>query len=130
MWRIYSRALVLVAAGSAGLLTPALGQEDPRRVSGHVETGIASWYGAHHHGRRTANGEVFNEDALTAAHKSLPMGSRVQVTSRHTGRSVIVRINDRGPYKAARIIDLSEAAAQAIGLEGIGEVSVSEVHTD
>jgi rare lipoprotein A len=79
---------------------------------------MASWYGPGFHGRRTANGERFNTNALTAAHKTLPFGSQVRVTNERTGRSVVVRINDRGPYAHGRVIDLSKAAAQAVGISG------------
>lgn len=74
-------------------------------------SGLASWYGPGFHGRRSANGEIYNQHALTAAHRSLPFGTRVKVTNTRTGRSVVVRINDRGPYAGGRIIDLSAAAA-------------------
>src|SRR5262249_31576167 len=85
-----------------------------------IQTGIASWYGPGFHGRRTANGEVFNQHALTAAHRTLPMGSRAVVTNLNTGQSVEVRINDRGPYKSDRVIDLSYAAARRVGVWGPG----------
>jgi rare lipoprotein A len=88
--------------------------------------GRASWYGPGFHGRRTASGERFDMHALTAAHKTLPLGSRVRVRSVHTGKEVVVRINDRGPYKNQRIIDLSYAAAKALGVKerGVTEVLV------
>ena len=75
----------------------------------------ASWYGPGFHGRLTANGERFDQNALTAAHRSLPFGTRVRVTSTSTGRSVVVRINDRGPFVQGRSIDLARAAARVIG---------------
>lgn len=89
-------------------------------------SGLASWYGPGFHGRRSANGEIYNQNALTAAHKSLPFGTRVRVTNRNTGRSVVVRINDRGPYIGGRVIDLSAAAARTIGVvqTGIAPVRV------
>lgn len=91
-----------------------------------VEEGMASWYGARFHGRLTANGEVFDIDALTAAHPTLPMPSLARITRLDTGASVIVRINDRGPFVEGRIIDLSRAAAEALGFlgEGLAEVRV------
>jgi len=92
-----------------------------------LQHGVASCYGPGFHGRRTANGEKFNNHALTAAHKTLPFGSRVRVTNEHTGRSVVVRINDRGPYAHGRVIDLSRAAAQAVGLSGVGKVSLAKL---
>ncbi len=96
------------------------------------QRGIASWYGLPFHGRKTANGERFDMNALTAAHPSLPFGTRVKVRSLVNGREVIVRINDRGPYAPGRIIDLSHAAARAIGLVGFGvkRVSLTLVETD
>jgi rare lipoprotein A len=82
-------------------------------------TGTASWYGDPHHGRKTASGEVFDKTELTAAHRTLPLGTRVRVTNLDNGRSVVVRINDRGPFKRGRIIDLSQEAARQLG--GIGD---------
>lgn len=90
--------------------------------TGAVLKGIASWYGPGFHGNTTANGERYNQYAFTAAHKSLPFNTWVKVT--YNGRAVFVRINDRGPYIAGRIIDLSFASAQAVGLSGIGNVTV------
>jgi rare lipoprotein A len=77
-----------------------------------VQTGMATWYGGGHHGGPTASGERFNKNAMTAAHRTLPMGTRVRVTNERNGRSVIVRINDRGPFgNKRRIIDVSEGAS-------------------
>jgi peptidoglycan lytic transglycosylase len=81
-----------------------------------VETGLASWYGAKHQGKRTASGEIFDQKKFTAAHRTLPWGSKVKVTNLDNGKSVEVRINDRGPYMQDRIIDLSRAAAKALGM--------------
>lgn len=78
--------------------------------------GMASWYGPGFHGRRTASGERFNAGGYTAAHRYLPFGTRVRVTNARTGRSVVVRINDRGPFSRGRVIDLSTGAARAIGV--------------
>lgn len=91
--------------------------------------GQASWYGPGFHGRQTANGETFNQNALTAAHPSLPFGTEVRVTYASTGESVVVRINDRGPYAHGRVIDLSREAADEIGLlnAGVGEVRLEVV---
>jgi rare lipoprotein A len=89
-----------------------------------LEQGRASWYGLAFHGRRTANGEKFDMNALTAAHPSLPFGTRVLVRNPSNGRSVIVRINDRGPYTGGRIIDLSFAAARALGIVTFGTKNV------
>lgn len=87
--------------------------------TGHIEEGIASWYGPGYHGKRTSSGEVFDQEALTAAHRTFVFGTRVKVTLISTGRSVVVRINDRLP-RADRVIDLSRAAARRIGLIGPG----------
>ena len=94
-----------------------------------VQVGVASWYGPGFHGRKTASGEVFNMHALTAAHRTLPFGTLVRVTYLRTGRSVVVRINDRGPWKRGRIIDLSYAAARKIGLlrDGTGRVRLEVI---
>lgn len=86
---------------------------------------IASWYGPGFHGHRAADGSRFDQDALTAAHKTLRFGTRVRVTCLATGRSVVVRITDRGPFVAGRAIDLSRGAARAIGLTGIGRVHLA-----
>lgn len=86
--------------------------------------GLASWYGPGFHGRRSASGERFNQNALTAAHRSLPFGTRVQVTNLNNGQSVIVRINDRGPFVGGRVIDLSAAAARMLGMMRSGVAPV------
>ena len=92
-----------------------------------VQTGAASWYGPGFHGKRTANGERFNTNALTTAHKTLPFGTQLRVTNERTGRSVVVRINDRGPYARGRVIDLSKAAADAVGILGVGTVTLAKL---
>ncbi len=91
-----------------------------------TQRGEASWYGSKFHGRGTASGEIFDMYAYTAAHRTLPFNTRVRVTFLQTGREVVVRINDRGPHVAGRIIDLSWAAAEAIGLRacGVGQVKL------
>jgi rare lipoprotein A len=94
-----------------------------KAVRGQIK-GLASWYGKGFHGRRTANGERYNQNALTAAHKSLPFGTRVRVTNINNGQSVVVRINDRGPFVGRRVIDLSAAAARAIGMVHSGVAPV------
>ncbi len=90
----------------------------------HRISGRASWYGPGFHGRRTANGEIFNSNAFTAAHRSLPFGTRVRVTNIHNGRSVIVRINDRGPFIRGRIIDVSAGAARVLRMINSGVAPV------
>ena len=87
-----------------------------------AQVGIASYY---KYGRRTANGERFNPKGLTAAHRTLRFGTRVRVTHLKTGKSVIVRINDRGPFTGGRIIDLSSGAAAAVGLKGTAKVNLT-----
>jgi rare lipoprotein A len=89
---------------------------EPAEGQGEIARGLASWYGEPFHGRRTASGEVFDMNELTAAHKTLPFGTRVRVRHISTGKEVTVRINDRGPHVPGRIIDLSRAAASALGL--------------
>src|SRR5215470_3457913 len=113
------------AVGLVVLLAQAcsLFRSTPPVVGGRQE-GIASWYGPGFHGNRTANGEIYDQYELTAAHPSLALGSRVMVTSLANGRSVEVRINDRGPFVDGRIIDLSYAAARVIGMIGPGTMPV------
>ena len=92
-------------------------------VAASAQSGIASTYGAES-GNHTASGEHFNPGALTAAHRTLPFGTMVRVTNRRSGRSVVVRINDRGPFVRGRIIDLTPAAARALGFSGLANVDV------
>ena len=91
-----------------------------------AQLGMASWYGGQHHGGPTASGEKFDKNAMTAAHRTLKMGTRVRVIRKKNNRSVVVRINDRGPYSKGRIIDLSEAAARELDMieDGIAQVRV------
>lgn len=95
---------------------------DARPIS--VETGLASWYGGVYHNRRGSNGELYNMNALTAAHRTLPLGSIVRVTNLKTGRSALVRITDRGPFIEGRILDLSQAAAKKIDVLQAGVAMV------
>lgn len=90
----------------------------------YTESGIASWYGKKFHGRRTSSGEVFDMYAMTAAHKSLPLPTYVQVSNRNNGRQIIVKVNDRGPFIHGRLIDLSYAAAAKLGILGNGTGNV------
>lgn len=94
-------------------------------VEGEVGRGMASWYGRGFHGRRTASGERFDQGDLTAAHRTLPFGTRVLVRNLRNGREVMVRINDRGPWARNRIIDLSKAAAEALDMLQAGEAPVA-----
>jgi rare lipoprotein A len=92
-----------------------------------AERGVASWYGPGFHGRRAADGSIYNQNAMTAAHKKLPFGSCVRVTLLATGKSVKVRITDRGPFIRGRIIDLSRAAMNALRMGGLGQVTVENL---
>src|SRR5881628_122250 len=113
-------ALWLVgAAGCAAVRAPA-----PPPITNGVQVGVASWYGPGFHGNRTANGEIYDQYELTAAHPSLALGTRVMVTNLENGRAVQVRVNDRGPFVDGRAIDLSYAAARTIGMVGPGTVRV------
>ena len=91
---------------------------------GFEQQGPASWYGNPFHGRKTANGETYNMNEMTAAHKELPLGTRVEVTNLSNGRKVVVRINDRGPFHGNRVLDLSRAAAQELGTLNAGVAQV------
>jgi rare lipoprotein A len=104
------------AVGSGGMPAPAV-----------FEEGVASWYGPGFAGRPTASGEVFDPDALTAAHRRLPFGTRVRVVNLDNGRQIVVRINDRGPSRSNRIIDVSAAAAEALGMVQAGTARVQLV---
>ncbi len=92
--------------------------------SGNVQTGLASWYGPDFHGKMTSSKEIFNMHDLTAAHRTLPFGTHLMVTNLNNGKSVIVRVNDRGPFIKGRIIDLSYAAAKMLDMIGEGVITV------
>jgi rare lipoprotein A len=113
--------LTLLLSGCA-----SQGQIDP---DGYRAEGQASYYGARHHGNKTASGERFDQNALTAAHRSLPFGSWVQVTNLRNNKTVVVRINDRGPYAKKRIIDLSQKAAEQLDMlrDGVVPVRVEQL---
>lgn len=102
------------AYGAAPASKPSEAEDEGGRWRAY-ETGVASWYGGRWHGRKTANGERYNQNSMTAAHKKLAFNTRVRVTNLRTGKSCIVRINNRGPYVRGRVIDLSAAAARKIG---------------
>ena len=114
-----------VAAEAALVAVDTMGQAVDAMPPSPSQSGIASWYGPGFHGRKTANGETFNMDGLTAAHRWLPFGSWVRVQNMVNGRSIDVRINDRGPFIKQRIIDLSRAAAKALGLGGTKQVELT-----
>ena len=112
-------ATALAVAGSLGCATTG-----PLAGGRAEEVGIASYYGRAHDGRRTASGEVFDMHQMTAAHRTLPFGTRVRVTNLANGKQTVVRINDRGPFRRGRIIDLSLAAARRLGIVGRGIAKV------
>jgi len=112
--------LLLAACGSL----PDIPEPPAQPEKPFAQVGTASWYGPWHHGRRTANGERFDMHAMTAAHRELPLGTRVLVTNLENQRAVQVRINDRGPYIRGRILDLSAAAARALGMRERGLATV------
>jgi len=95
-----------------------------RHSDGFAQEGIASWYGKQFHGRKTSNGEIYDMYKMTAAHKTLPLGVSVRVTNKANGRQAVVRVNDRGPFVAGRIIDLSFSAARQLGVVGPGTAPV------
>lgn len=98
-------------------------------VSKFSQTGIASWYGRQFHGKKTASGDIFDQNALTAAHRSLPLNCYIKVTNKSNGKSVVVKVNDRGPFTGNRVVDLSYAAAKQIGIvnSGTGNVIIERV---
>ncbi len=96
----------------------------PENFEEYEETGMASWYGSDFHGKKTANGEIYNSATMTAAHPTLPMPSMVKVTNLRNNKSAIVRVNDRGPFSKSRVIDVSEKAAEALGFKGQGTTVV------
>lgn len=112
--------LVLALSGCSS--TPTARSSTP--PTGHTESGQASFYGDEFHGRKTANGERFDQAKLTAAHKRLPFGSMVRVINTQNGKSVLVRVNDRGPFVSGRIIDLSSSAFRSIASLSAGVVPV------
>ena len=103
---------------------PPQQQQPPQPQPSKVLTGTASWYGENHHGKLNANGERFDMNAMTAAHRTLPFGTRLRVVNLNNDREVEVRINDRGPFVPGRILDLSYGAARAVGALGAGTFPV------
>lgn len=114
--------LMVLAAGCSGERQDSA--PDPARPA-YVEKGLASWYGKAFAGRRTASGERFDPTAMTAAHPTLPFGSMLRVTNLSNGRSVMVRVNDRGPFVRGRVLDCSEAAASELGFRAKGVAHVA-----
>ena len=115
-------AQLLLTAACSGNRKPS--SSAPPTFGVPIERGVASWYGPRFNGKQTANGERYDMNALTAAHPSLPFGTKIGVRNTRTGREVVVRVNDRGPYSKNRIIDLSYAAAREVGVVGPGTASV------
>ena len=101
-----------------------IGRLNRAHLRGEISYGMASWYGRKFHGRRTSSGEKYNKNKLTAAHKHFPFNTQVLVTNLENNKSVVVRINDRGPFKGARVIDLSEEAAEKIDAKKQGITNV------
>ena len=112
------------AAKKAARQSAAKKADKTEKTAKFSQTGKASWYGPGFHGKKTANGEWFDMNTLTAAHRTLPISSRVRVTNLANGKSVVVRINDRGPYHGNRVMDLSKAAAQELGFIRTGTAQV------
>jgi rare lipoprotein A len=118
-------ACIIVAAALALVAM----QPGPALSASCYQTGTASWYGPGFHGRTAASGETYNQGAMTAAHRTLPFNAKVRVTLQRNGKSVTVRITDRGPYHGGRIIDLSKAAARKLGIinAGTGKVCLTRL---
>lgn len=121
MPRTFLALSLFVLALVSGCASQPSSTVDPH---GYTAVGKASWYGRNHHGKRTASGERFNQNSLTAAHRTLPFGTELRVTNLSNDRSVIVRVNDRGPYGRGRIIDVSRQAAEALGMVNTGTARV------
>lgn len=126
-WRARRLAMAVSLFFTIAMLYGCAPHYTTKRPIHYKDKGEASWYGPGFSGRKTASGERYNQNSLTAAHRSLPFGTTVRVTALDSGKSVIVRINDRGPYSGGRIIDLSKAAAKEIGMIGTGTAEVELV---
>lgn len=111
--------LTLLSLGWGAVMSSARAHKAPKAPA-FEQVGTASWYGPRFHGQKTANGEVFNQNKLTAAHRTLPLGTTVEVTNVTNGKSVEVKINDRGPFVNGRVIDVSGAAAVRLGMKETG----------
>ena len=121
--RVGNPAFALAVVCLLGACAP-FAQRAPSHPTTFTQVGLASWYGGAFAGHRTASGELFDPNAMTAAHRTLPLGAKVRVTNVENGRTITVRINDRGPADESRIIDLSRAAADALGFRASGVTKV------
>ena len=123
------KRILFLATLALGLMAaPAQAQRiapGGKRAEARVQSGVASYYARSLHGNRTANGERYNHGAMTVAHRSLPFGTLLRVRSQHSGRAVLVRVNDRGPFIRGRVLDLSGAAADRLRMKGRGTARVS-----
>ena len=132
--RVSSFAAATLIAGLSGILgcqraapaydAAALPSAQCRERASYSEQGLASWYGSRHNGRRTASGQSFSMGAMTAAHRKLPMGTKVRVTNLENGRKATVTINDRGPYRRGRVLDVSKEGAEVLGFKNDGVTPV------
>jgi rare lipoprotein A len=120
------KMIVLSASLVAALFLIGVDAQAAGVSAGHTQKGIASYYHNSLHGRKTASGQIYNKNKLSAAHKTLPLGTKVRVTDVKTGREIVVRINDRGPFVKGRVIDLSRSAAKELGIiqRGVAKVEV------
>lgn len=120
----YIKSLSLFLVATALISCSSVQMKSPPDLIGHTETGKASFYAMKYQFRKTASGDRFNQYSKTAAHKKLPFGTKIKVTNTKNGKSVVVKINDRGPFVKGRIIDLSKSAFAAIGNTDLGEIDV------
>jgi rare lipoprotein A len=125
----FAAAIAVAIALQAGACAGARREPPPAGAEEGAQEGLASFYSDAHHGKKTASGERFDMRAMTCAHRTAPFGTRLRVVALDTGRSVVVRVNDRGPYAKGRVVDLSLAAAQALGIveRGVARVRVERV---
>jgi len=124
VWLFTLLTVVALAGCTTPRPKPPSSQEAPTETGALIGSGKASYYGNQHHNKLTASGERFDQNGLTAAHRTLPFGTRVRVTNTRNGQSVVVRINDRGPFVRGRIIDLSKAAFERIASTRAGVIRV------
>jgi len=126
--RVMGLGLVLCALAAAGCASSkATRPAGAPPAPGTRIVGLASWYGQRHQGHATASGEIYDVNKLTAAHRTFPFGTRLRVTNVENGRSVVVRVNDRGPWVNDRVLDVSQAAAKVLGMVGEGVIRVEIV---